>query len=153
MCNAPFSRAQNKKHIIFFSKAGNFMWAEPQYLDHLRREILIFSQKTSGHIIYSLLVPLKGVFTFKRGPFQGILKFSNIFGKIHQKCKLALIPSFLGRILSVIPIRKAIDCTVAGGYCKKTLEDRPMRNELLKIQVFGSITQLLHQYQKFLPQT
>ena len=95
------------------------------------------------------MVPLKGGCTFKRGPSQGFKKNSNFLEKLHQKFKLALTRPFLGRFLSVIPIRKPIDCTVAGGYCKKTPEHWPMRNELLKVQVLKQITQVFDLIQKF----
>ena len=63
---------------------------------------------------------------------------------------MALKRSILGRISNVIPFRKAINCTVAGLYCKKNSEPQPMRTEHFKIENFDTVTFQLQKIEFFL---
>ena len=91
-------------------------WAIPQYPGHLRREILIFSQKSLRTICTYHLVPFKLPKNVQRCPFQGLLVFKNFFQKISYFTKYVLTPTFKGRPSSVIPFRKALAFLVAGPY-------------------------------------
>ena len=66
----------------------------PQYLGHLRREILIFSQKSLRTICTYHLVPFKLPKNVQRCPFQGLLVFEHFFQKISNFAKYVLTPTF-----------------------------------------------------------
>ena len=74
--------------------AGGNLWAIPQYPGHLRREILIFSQKSLRTIHTYHLVPFKLPKNVQRCPFQGLLVFKNFFQKISYFTKYVLTPTY-----------------------------------------------------------
>ena len=125
------------------------LWAIPQYLDHLRREILFFWQKSLRTIHTYHLVPFKLPKNVQGGPLQGLLVFYHFFPKIYNFTKQAVTPSFFGRPSSVIPFRKALAIPVAGPYWSLTWWPPPMRNKHLKIGHFDTVTHQLHLYQNF----
>ena len=63
------------------------LWAIPQYLDHLHREILFFWQKSLRTIYTYHLVLLKLPKNVQGGPFQGLLVFYHFFPKIYNFTK------------------------------------------------------------------
>ena len=88
------SRATRDCHIIISSsyqhpsaRDCHFMWAIPQYLDHLHREILFFWQKSLRTIHTYHLVSFKLPKNIKGGIFQGILVFYHFFPKIYNFTK------------------------------------------------------------------
>ena len=83
-----WNKQVSELHIIFFrnqlrfhvcSKTlflqPNISWAIPQYPGHLRREVLIFWQKSLRTIHTYHLVPFKLPKNVQRGLFQGLLVF------------------------------------------------------------------------------
>ena len=128
-------------HLLVSAQMQNkAQWAIPQYPGHLRREVLIFWQKSLWTIHTYHLVPFKLQKNVQRGPFQGLLVLKYFFQKISNFTNYALTPTFQGRTLSVIPFRKALGFPVAGPYWSLTWWPPPMRNKHIKIGIFNTVT-------------